>query len=146
MSSAAGRNGGFLLLVGAPEDELLPALSVAAEPEPREKPPGTVEGVAKASLPADMVAKRKWITDGFSGSASVQTFRSCRGISVAGGLPFLGLVWEKLKWIEGEWNPTQSFPKSATAVFSCSATRFCFCLLKRTSKLLQFDSILHRAE
>jgi hypothetical protein len=50
VSSAAGRNGGFLLLVGAPEEELLPALSVAAaaEPEPREKPTGTVEGVAKA--------------------------------------------------------------------------------------------------
>jgi len=48
VSSAAGRNGGFLLLVGAPEEELLPALSVAAaEPEPREKPTGTVEGVAK---------------------------------------------------------------------------------------------------
>ena len=64
MSSAAGRNGGFLLLVGAPEEELLPALSVAAaaaaEPEPREKPTGTVEGVAKAqglSLPADMTRR-----------------------------------------------------------------------------------------
>jgi hypothetical protein len=52
VSSAAGRKGGFLILVGAPEKELLPELSVAAAvgavPEPREKPPGTVEGVAKA--------------------------------------------------------------------------------------------------
>jgi len=50
VSSAAGRNGGFLLLVGAPEEELLPALSVAAaaEQEPWEKPTGTIEGVAKA--------------------------------------------------------------------------------------------------
>lgn len=64
MSSTASRNGGFRLFVGAPEDELLPVLSVAAavgvgaEPEPREKGPGTTEGVAKVyglSLPADMV-------------------------------------------------------------------------------------------
>jgi len=64
VSSAAGRNGGFRLFVGAPEDELIPVLSVAAavgvgaEPEPREKGPGTTEGVAKVyglSLPADMI-------------------------------------------------------------------------------------------
>lgn len=73
MSSTAGRNGGFRLFVGAPEDELLPVLPVAAsvgvgaEPEPREKGPGTTEGVAKAygfSLPADMIPTGKWwITD-----------------------------------------------------------------------------------
>jgi hypothetical protein len=73
VSSTAGRNGGFRLFVGAPEDELLPVLPVAAsvgvgaEPEPREKGPGTTEGVAKAygfSLPADMIPTGKWwITD-----------------------------------------------------------------------------------
>jgi len=64
VSSTAGRNGGFRLFVGAPKDELIPVLSVAAavgvgaEPEPREKGPGTTEGVAKVyglSLPADMI-------------------------------------------------------------------------------------------
>lgn len=67
MSSTAGRNGGFRLFVGAPDDELLPVLSVAgavgAEPKPREKGAGTTEGVAKAyglSLPADMLPTGKW--------------------------------------------------------------------------------------
>ena len=62
MSSAAGRNGGFRLFVGAPEDEHLPVLSVATmvglEPEPPEKGPGTAKGVTKAhglSLLVDMI-------------------------------------------------------------------------------------------
>jgi hypothetical protein len=71
VSSTAGRNGGFRLFVGATEDELLPVLSVAAvvgaEPEPREKGPGTADGGEKAyglSLPADMVPTgKRWITD-----------------------------------------------------------------------------------
>jgi hypothetical protein len=52
VSSAAGQKGGFLLFVSTLKKELLPELSVAtavgAVPEPWEKPPGTVEGVAKA--------------------------------------------------------------------------------------------------
>jgi hypothetical protein len=62
VSSAAGRNGGFRLFVGAPEDEHLPVLSVVAavglEPEPPEKVPVTAKGVTKAhglSLLVDMI-------------------------------------------------------------------------------------------